>query len=74
MTFTKMLSKSRNPQLEYEFIIKTIIKLLQFKKAGKKNVKFDAFGSKVAKIHTGRQQVEKIQTRKTKVFKNSNRI
>lgn len=39
-------------------------------KAGNNNVKYDAFGSKIAKIHTGRQQVEKIQTRKTKVFKN----
>lgn len=34
-----------------------------------KNVKFDAFGNKVAKVHTGRQQLDQIQTRKVKAFK-----
>jgi ribosome production factor 2 len=35
----------------------------------KKNISQDVFGSKVAKIHTGRQQVEGIQTRKVKALR-----
>ncbi|KAF7633438.1 Brix domain-containing protein [Meloidogyne graminicola] len=34
-----------------------------------KNTKFDVFGNKVAKVHTGRQQLDGIQTRKVKALK-----
>jgi hypothetical protein len=34
-----------------------------------KNTKFDNFGNKVAKIHTGKQQLDDIQTRKVKALK-----
>ncbi|CAK5083917.1 unnamed protein product [Meloidogyne enterolobii] len=34
-----------------------------------KNTKFDAFGNKMAKVHTGRQRLDEIQTRKVKALK-----
>uniref|UniRef100_A0A914ICF4 Ribosome production factor 2 homolog n=1 Tax=Globodera rostochiensis TaxID=31243 RepID=A0A914ICF4_GLORO len=59
-------------KLASDSLFKTALKKPQdVQKGPKKNVKFDAFGNKVAQVHTGRQRTDTIQTRKVKALKRS---
>ncbi|KAL3080328.1 hypothetical protein niasHS_012433 [Heterodera schachtii] len=62
-------------KLASDSLFKTALRKPQeVQKSAKKNVKFDAFGNKVAQVHTGRQSTDAIQTRKVKALKRGGNV